>query len=74
MPMNFPDMNSLIKTAKIHKFRELHTEESEEDFRKSLALHVYPIDRIESFEILFKVGWDQWTDDQKHKSFLGLFG
>lgn len=71
MPMNFPDMKSLLYAAKIHYFRGMLLEETEDDYRLALALHVRPIDRIESYEIQFKVGWDQWTDEQKLKLLKG---
>jgi hypothetical protein len=64
MPMDFPDMKSLIYAAQCHKFREPTEEESEEDFRSALADHVQPIDYIESLEIRNKVGWDRFTDAQ----------
>lgn len=70
MPMNFPD-EALKMTAQVFKFREQKEDESFDDFRLALHKHVKPIDHIESFEIKFKVGWDQWTLDQKHES-LGL--
>lgn len=71
MPMDFPDMNSLKRTAEIHKFRQPNNREIEEEYRKALANHVLPIDRIESFEILFGVGWNKWTNEQKTQS-LGM--
>lgn len=71
MPMDFPDMNSLKRTAEIFKFRQPNDKEIEEEYRKALANHVLPLDRIESFEILFRVGWDKWDDAQK-KQALGM--
>jgi len=65
MPMDFPDMRSLIFCAKIHKFREPNSGETEDDYRKALADHVAPRDFIESQEIRNRVGSDQWTDEQK---------
>lgn len=65
MPMSFPNMESLKMAGEVHKFRKPNQGESEEDYRKALALHVRHIDRIESFEIQFGVGWDEWTADQK---------
>lgn len=71
MPMDFPDMNSLKRTAEVHKFRQPKLDESEKDFREALADHVKPRDMIESFEIRFGVGWDKWNDEQKQQS-LGM--
>jgi len=65
MPMDFPDMRSLIFCAKVHGFREPLSEETEEDYREVLANYVAQRDFIESEEIRNKVGWDKWTDEQK---------
>jgi len=65
MPMSFPDMDSLVRAAGRHGFRSPNIEESEDDFRESLAVHVAPIDMVESMEIRAKVGWDQWGSIQK---------
>jgi len=67
MPMDFPDMRSLVRAAEVHKFRAPLPEESEADFRQALHHHVLPRDRIESFEILFGVGWNQFNDEQKRQ-------
>ena len=73
MPMNFPD-ESLARTAHLHKFRDQKPTETLDEFREALADHVSPIDGIESGEIRYKVGWDQWTDEQKrdHLNRLGF--
>lgn len=68
MPMNFPNMESLKQAAKVHKFREPEEGETEPQFRCALHQHVLPIDRVEAFEIAFKVGWDQWTAFQQRMS------
>ena len=70
MPMDFPDMKSLINCAEVHKFREPKEGETEEQFREALADHVQPIDFVESNEIRNKVGWDKWDDEQKHDSIM----
>lgn len=62
MPMNFPDMSSLIQAAEVHKFRQPHEGESEADYRLELAHHVEPIDLVESMEIRTSVGWDQFSE------------
>lgn len=64
MPMNFPDLKSLKSCARVHDFRDINGDESDDDYRNVLADHVAPIDFIESQEIRTKVGWDRWTDDQ----------
>lgn len=64
MPMNFLDKKSLKFAAKIHKFRGVNIGESEDEYRSAIADHVEPIDFIESCEIRYKVGWDQWTVEQ----------
>jgi hypothetical protein len=64
MPMDFPDMPSLVFAAKAHKFREPNPGEPEDEFRRALAAYVEPIDYIESLEIRNKVGWDRFTPDQ----------
>lgn len=61
MPMDFPDMESLINAAEVHKFRQPTEGESEYEFRRALADHVQPIDFIESLEIRNKKGWDRFT-------------
>jgi hypothetical protein len=61
MPMNFPDMKSLIEAAEVHKFRKPHEDEAEERYRVALADHVQKIDFVESMEIRTSKGWDQWT-------------
>jgi hypothetical protein len=65
MPMDFPDYSSIKRTGEIWKFRKPHKDESEEDYRNALADYVEPKDFIESQEIRNKVGWDQWSEDQK---------
>ena len=72
MPMDFPNMQSLINAAEVHQFRKPKEGESEADFRIELANHVFPRDRIESFEIRYGIGWDQWTRGQKLESVRGL--
>ncbi len=61
MPMDFPDMKSLIQVAECHKFRPPFEGEEEHEYRTKLADHVQPIDLLESMEIRTKVGWDKFT-------------
>jgi hypothetical protein len=70
MPMDFPDMRSLISAAEVHKFRKPLEGETEIIYRNALADHVRSRDVIESEEIRNGVGWDQWNDGQK-KAMLG---
>jgi len=65
MPMDFPDMRSLISAAEVHKFRKPNEGETEDQYRTALADHVKPRDFIESEEIRNGSGWDQWNDTQK---------
>jgi len=71
MPMNFPDLSSLKQAADVHGFRDIKDGEPTINYRNALADHVKPIDRIESFEIRFGIGWDQWTDEQQRQSLFG---
>lgn len=71
MPMDFPDMDSLIAAAQAHKFRAPREGEEEAQFRAALANHVRPIDFVESEEIRNKVGWDKFSDNQNQKMVLG---
>ena len=61
MPMDFPDMKSLVNAAEIWKFRGPNPGETEQQYRKALADHVLPHDLIESQEIRTSKGWDQWS-------------
>gem|GEM_PF-6430255 len=65
-------MSGLIATAKTHGFRPPHDSEPENTFRIALAKHVLNGDRIEAFEILFGVGWDEWDDDQNRQLLSGM--
>jgi hypothetical protein len=73
MPMDFPDLRSLISAAEVHKFRKIKEGESEDDYRRALADHVQPIDYIESCEIRNKVGWDRFSQAQNQQMVLGKF-
>jgi len=73
MPMDFPDMDSLKIAAEIHKFRQPHIDELEDDYRSALADYVQSIDNIESGEIRYSIGWDKWDKAQK-RDFLKRAG
>ena len=62
MPMSFPDLNSLISAAEVHRFRKLNVGETEDEYRTALADHVQSIDLVESMEIRSGKGWDEFGD------------
>jgi len=64
MPMDFPDMKSLINAASIHNFRKINKDETEIQYRNSLADHVTKIDFVESEEIRNGCGWNKFSDNQ----------
>ena len=64
MPMNFPDMDALVRRAELYEFRPPHEGETEASYRTALADHVAPIDFIESQEIRTGKGWDQWNGEE----------
>jgi hypothetical protein len=72
MPMDFPDMASLIRHAELitPSFRKPLEGESEEHYRAALADHVEPLDFVESQEIRNKVGWDKFSKDQGERMVL----
>lgn len=65
MPMDFPNLDSLKKAAEVHKFREIRTDETENEYRNALANWVASIDFIESEEIRNSVGCNKWNKKQK---------
>ena len=73
MPMDFPDLNSLVKVAKKHNFRDLNPNESEASYRIALSKHVRSIDVVESQEIRLGIGHDKWTKEQRGSLFDYLF-
>jgi hypothetical protein len=73
MPMDFPDMRSLIEAAEVHKFRKPNEGESEIQYRQALADHVSTRDPVESEEIRNGCGWDKFNDGQK-RAMLGRAG
>jgi hypothetical protein len=58
MPMDFPNMESLVSRAKQRKFREPAEGETEAEFRTAFADFMKDVDLIESMEIRSSVGWD----------------
>lgn len=68
MPMDFPNMDSLIRHADRVGFRPPTQNETEKEYRESLAKFMRNKDRIESFEIQFGKGWDRWNDAEKASS------
>jgi hypothetical protein len=73
MPMDFKDLESLVRAAKCHHFRDKKKEETEKEYRTALADHVAPRDFIESEEIRNGIGWDKWNDTQKDFMLLRKF-
>jgi hypothetical protein len=73
MPMDFPDMKSLVYAAEVHRFRKPDKGETEIAYRNALADHVSTRDLIESEEIRNGCGWDKWNKGQK-KALLGRAG
>ena len=73
MPMDFPDMESLIQCAENWKFRPPDEGEEEEHYRSALADFVRPKDFIESQEIRNKVGWDKFSDSQNKTMVVEAF-
>lgn len=68
MPMDFPDMDSLIEHADMHMFRKPNPDETEAEFREALAVYVAEVDLVEAEEIRHKVGHDKWTPGQSMSS------
>lgn len=70
MPMNFPDMKSLIEAADVWDFRDPRVDEgeTEEHYRNVLADFVLEKDIIESEEIRNGVGWDKWNATQRENA------
>ena len=72
MPMNFPDMDSLIRMGEMLKFRKPHEGESEQSYRNALA--DFDKDPIESQEIRTGKGWDKWNEVEQLGGLIGLLG
>lgn len=65
MPRSFPDHESVLNAATSWGFREPLAEETDVHYRDQLADFVGTKDAVESCEIRYKVGWDQFNDAQK---------
>lgn len=63
MPMDFPDMDSLIRCAKARGFRDPNVNEIEQEYRNALADFVEDLDFLESWEIRNKMCWDKWSNE-----------
>ncbi len=61
MPINVPSHETVLREARKHRYREPRPGESEEDYRTSLAEHVFNIDKVAGHEIRTGRGWDEWT-------------
>ena len=64
MPIDFPDMESLIARAKARKFRAPNPDESEDQYRNSFADFMLGIDSVEASEIRTGKGWDLQTPQE----------
>ena len=64
MPMDFPDMKSLIRHGEMVKCPPKEGED-EAVYRARLANFMASIDFIESQEIRFGKGWDKWNEQEK---------
>lgn len=73
MPMDFLDLKSLERAAKVHGFRAIRQDETEAQYRIVLADYVEPKDFIESQEIRNKVGWHKWSDEQNRATVMRKF-
>ena len=63
--MSWPDMESLQLAAEVYKFRAPNKDETEEDYRNDLSMHVGASCAISGHEIRTKKGWNEWSDDEK---------
>lgn len=70
MPRDFPDMASLLKAARIHKFRQPTENEAMNQYREALADHVFKLDVVESGEIRSGRGWDKQTPEERFSLLL----
>jgi hypothetical protein len=57
MPMDFPDMKSLLRAAECWKFRQPNDGESEDSYRQALANHVEPNDFLRTCKADDKHQW-----------------
>ncbi len=64
MPMDFPDMKSLIDAAEVHGFRLPYEHEDVAGYRTAVANHVAKIDFVESEEIRNGKGWDKFSPSE----------
>jgi hypothetical protein len=67
MPMSFPNLTSLKNRAKQRGFRDIESNESEDQYRTSFADFMQSVDFVESMEIRAKVGWDEFEPHLKQK-------
>jgi len=65
MPVDFSDLPSLLRAARMYSFRDKEETESEVDYRASLARHVTKIDPVAAMEISCGRGWDKWNADDR---------
>lgn len=65
MPREFPDMKSLERVAAAWKFRERLEDETEAQYRTTLADYVQPKDLVESMEIRTGKGWNRFNEQDQ---------
>jgi len=59
MPMDFPNMQSLINRAKQRNFRQPNEGETESEFREAFSVFMRGVDIVEAMEIKAGRGWDK---------------
>lgn len=64
MPIDFPNMDSLINRARLRGFRMPETGETEDAYRKAFSVFMRDIDQLESIEIATGTGWDKITPEE----------
>jgi hypothetical protein len=65
MPVAFPDIQSLTRSAAQRKFRQPADDETEDQYREALATHVQQFDSVEAGEIRTGKPWDTWGPDER---------
>ena len=61
MPIDFPNMDSLINRARLRGFRMPEPGETEDSYRQEFSVFMCGVDMIESIEIATGTGWDKIT-------------
>lgn len=61
MPIDFPNMDSLINRARLRGFRMPEPDETEDAYRQAFSVFMRGVDMVESIEIATGTGWDKIT-------------